>query len=193
MSMNTTVIAKAREYALSEIRNFGTPISVHFVLSEKKAIELAKKLNADLEIVKIGIVLMDLKLGQALKENRLSEHVKMSSEAAQEFLKKFDLDGEKKKKIINCIEAHHGKVSFICMEAEICANADCYRFIHPRGFFAYLTLLSGERGLGFNECLNQAESKLEEKHKILSLDICKQELEDYYQTLKKFVTEAKKV
>jgi hypothetical protein len=115
----------------------------------------------------------------------------MSSEAAQKFIKDFDLDKEKKEKIINCIEAHHGKVEFKCIEAEICANADCYRFVHPRGFFAYLTLL-GKRQVDFNECLNQVEYKLDEKHGILTLDICKKELEEYYQTLKKFIDDSRK-
>ena len=32
---------------------------------------------------------------------------------------------------------------------------------------------------------------MDEKHNILSLDICKEELEEYYKTLKKFITESK--
>lgn len=184
------LIQQSREYALSETEKYGTPIPVHFNLSEKKAVELAKKLNADETIASVGAMLMDLKLGQALKEQRLPEHVAMSSEAAKEFLEKFDLDNETKDKIINCIEAHHGKVGFKCIEAEICANADCYRFIHPKGFFAYLTLL-GKRNYNFEDCLNQAEMKMEEKNGILSLDICKTELEDYYKTLKRFIADAR--
>lgn len=82
------LIQESREYALSEIEKNGTPIPVHFNLSEKKAIELANKLNADETIVRVGIVLMDLKLGQALKEKRLPEHVSMSVEASKIFLEK---------------------------------------------------------------------------------------------------------
>ena len=101
------IIEESKKYALSEIDKFGTPISVHFEISEKKALELADKLKADKRIVQIGVCLMDLKLGQALKENRLSEHIQMSIEASKEFLEKFDLDRESTDKIINCIEAHH--------------------------------------------------------------------------------------
>lgn len=185
------IINEARKYAISEIEKYGTPIVTHFEISEKEAIKLAKNLNADGTIVKVGVYLMDLKLGQALKENCLQEHVAMSSEATKKFLKDFDLSKETKVKIINCIEAHHGSVEFKCIEAEICANADCYRFVHPRGFFAYLTLL-GKRYADFNECLNQAEMKMDEKYEILSLDICKKELEEYYQTLKKFINDSRK-
>ena len=184
------IIQEARKYALAEIEKFGLPSLVHFEISEKKAIELAEKLGADKEIVQTGVYLMDLKLGQAASENRIAEHVKMSVDAAKEFLQKFELDEISKTKILNCIEAHHGKVPFECLEAEICANADCYRFIHPKGFFLYLTIL-GKRNPIFLECLKSAEDKMDEKYAILSLDICKQELEEYYATLKKYIEDAR--
>ncbi|MDD5291331.1 MAG: hypothetical protein PHZ04_04450 [Patescibacteria group bacterium] len=183
------LIEKSKKYALSEIKKFGTPVLTHFEISEKKAIELASKLGADKTITRVGVYLMDLKLGQALKENKLAEHVQMSAEAAKEFLKKFNIDNLTMRKIINCIEAHHKNVPFECIEAEICANADCYRFIHPKGFFAYLTLL-GKRYDNFSDCLNQMEKKLEEKHNILSLEICKNELNEYYKIFKKFISDS---
>lgn len=189
--INMEIITAARTLALQEIEKYGTPPPILFEISKKKALKLAEQLNADKIIVSVGILLMDLKLGQALKENRLSEHVAMSVAGAKEFLEQFSIDGEMKSKIINCVEAHHKDVPFNCIEAEICANADCYRFIHPRGFFAYLSLLAGERGLDFPEILNQAEKKLDEKHAILSLKTCEQELEGYYQTFKKFLADAR--
>jgi hypothetical protein len=184
------IIEESEKYALSEMEKYGTPIPIHFNLSRQKAIKLAKKLNANEIIVEVGAILMDLKLGQALKEGRLSEHVSMSVEASRAFLEKFSLNQETEKKIINCIEAHHRQIEFSCIEAEICANADCYRFIHPKGFFAYLTLL-GKRHDQFSDCLNQAEMKLDEKNTILSLDICKDELSEYYSTLKRFIADSK--
>ncbi len=180
------VIEESKKYALSEIKKFGTPIPIHFEISEKKAIELADKLKADKKIVQVGVFLMDLKLGQALRKNKLSEHVQMSVEATKHFLKEFDLDEEFKDKIINCVEAHHRNVPFKCIEAEICANADCYRFLHPKGFFAYWALL-GTRYSDFTDCLNQVEKKMEEKYKILSLDICKDELSGFYNNFRELI------
>ncbi len=190
MNDSMKIIQEARKYAISEIEEFGTPMLVHFEISEKKAIELAEKLHADKTIVQVGIYLMDLKLGQALKENKISQHVQMSLDAANDFLESFDIDNDSKRKIANCIEAHHGTIPFSCIEAEICANADCYRFIHPKGFFAYLTL-SGKRNLSFADCLTASESKLDEKYGILSLDICKKELDEYHQTLKRYIAAAR--
>jgi hypothetical protein len=184
------IVQEARKLAVSEIEKYGLPHMIHFEISEKKAIELAEKLNADKTIIQIGVYLMDLKLGQAVHENKVAQHIQMSADAAKEFLNQFDIDSSSKEKILNCIEAHHGNVPFHSIEAEICANADCYRFIHPRGFFLYLTIL-WKRKPDFMDCLVEAEKKLDEKYGILSLDICKEELEAYYRTLKQYIDDAK--
>lgn len=186
---NMDIVQESKKLALSEIEKFKLPDLVHFEISEKKALELTDKLGADKKIVQIGIYLMDLKLGESFRNGSVSDHVQKGIDVAKKFLEEFDIDEISKKKIINCIEAHHGDVEFGCIEAEICANADCYRFIHPRGFFAYIALL-GKRFDSIDDCLRQAEVKLDEKKKILSLDICKEELDDYYKEFKKMIQES---
>lgn len=180
----------ARNLAVAEIEKYGLPHVIHFEISEKKAGELAEQLHADKKVVQIGIYLMDVKLGQAFQDDKVAQHVHMSADAAKEFLNKYNLDDLSQQKILNCIEAHHRDVPFVCIEAEICANADCYRFIHPKGFFLYLTIL-WKRKSDFLSCLLEAEKKLDEKYSILSLDLCKQELEPYYRTLKQYIADAR--
>jgi len=186
------IVQEARNYAVSELEKYGSPLSLHFEISEKKGVGLAEKLSADITIVSLGVYFMDLKLGEALKKDRLKEHIQMSVEAAKEFFITQPFGENPERKVINCIEAHHGEIPFLCPEAEICANADCYRFLHPKGFFAYLALLGG-RGNQFADCFRFAEEKLEEKHRILSLDICKQELEPHYIALKKLIAAAREL
>ena len=185
------ILKEAREYAVSEIDKYGFPTLINFEITEKEGLKLSKKIKADKNIVLLGVYLMDIKLGQAIKENKLSEHVKTGIEATREFLNKFELDEQLKQKVINCVEAHHKEIPFACIEAEICANADCYRFIHPKGFFANLTNL-GKRELDYSECLKKAEKKLDEKYSILSLEICKKELTRYYKIFKRFIEKARK-
>lgn len=43
------------------------------------------------------------------------------------------------------------------------------------------------------KALAQAEVKTDEKYATLSLDICKQELEPCYHTLKEYIAEARKI
>ena len=147
-------------------------------------------MSVDSNIVLVGHSLMDIKLGKAIKDNRLSEHVKMSSNRAKEFLNEFNLDKNIQDIIINCVEAHHGAIPFLCKEAEICTNADCYRFLHPRSFFIYLNALLSEDN-NINNCLKQIEYKIDEKYNILTLDTCKKELEPYYKEFKKMIKVAK--
>jgi len=184
------IVKKSRNFAISEIEKFGAPNLIHFEIAEKKAIQLAEKLNANKEIVQVGVYLMDVKLGQALKEGKLSQHVEMSSKASKKFLEQFNLDIVSKNQIINCVEAHHGTIPFGSIEAEICANADCYRFIHPKGFFLFLMML-GKRDLSLSDSLDMTEMKLDEKYSLLSLDFCKKELESIYKNLKDYIKMAR--
>jgi|TARA_B100002003_G_scaffold234486_1_gene248449 hypothetical protein len=184
------IIEKAREYALKEIELNKSPSIEFFDLANENGRKIAKTFEVDQNIVMLGTILMDLKIGECIKEGKIPEHIDRSSKAAQEFLNQFDLDEETKNKIVNCIEAHHGTKEYICKEAEICANADCYRFLHPKGVLTYLTIL-GKRFDNLNECLDQLEKKMEEKHNILSLDLAKEELEPYYQQFKELIKKAK--
>jgi hypothetical protein len=103
----TNLLQTTRAFAISEIEKYGLPTLFHFELGEQKALELAKKLNADSTIVQFGVYLMDIKLGQAFAEKRVAEHVQMSSEASKIFLQQFNLNDIYMNKILNCVEAHH--------------------------------------------------------------------------------------
>ena len=165
--------------ALQIARKNVPPCKNHLDISLVKGEMLAKEYNADIDLVLIGCVLMDIKLSEARKLNKISEHPTMASIFTKEFMKDYDLTNEEKDKIINCIEAHHGKVPYTCIEAEICANADCYRFIDPVGVFTFSGILA-KRTDDFIEQIKSLKYKLNEKHDILSLPKAKEELEDYY-------------
>jgi hypothetical protein len=184
------VIEQANAYALKEISLYGTPAKERFFLSNDKWQEVAQNLWADKNIVMLWTILMDLKIGECLKEGKLDEHITRSSQAAQEFLQQFDLSHDVLQKFIACIESHHGAEKYTCLEAEICANVDCYRFLHPRGFLAGIVLFGREEP-NLDAVLTLMDSKVDEKYNTLSLDICKQELEPYYQEFKKLITKSK--
>lgn len=115
----------------------------------------------------------------------------MSSDTTKSFFKDYKINNQDFAKIINCVEAHNGTIKFECIEAEICANADCYRFIHPKGVLSYLSTLA-RRSEYFQNNLNQLEKKLDEKYNIISLDLVKKELEPYYISFKQMIIESKK-
>ncbi len=162
------------------------PLPEHLEIAIKKGGELAKLYSANEDTVFIGICLMDIKLGEAIAEQKRQEHVKMAVDFATEFLKEYDISDAEKEDIINCIEAHHGKIPFQCIEAEICANVDCYRFLSPTGAFAHICSLASTFN-NLEDILLEQKRKMDEKYKILSLNKVKEDLEESYQMLNKLI------
>lgn len=176
--------------ARREIEEYGLPTPRHYKLSMDAGIKLATELGADVDLVRAGVALMDIKLGQCAKEGRQPEHVKVSAEFAAEILANMHIDSDTTTLLINCVEAHHGKVPFQSLEAEIVANADCYRFIHPRGVMSfYATVL--KRGNEHDAALKAVKAKLDEKEGILSLDAAKKDLDKYYEWFTDILTNGK--
>lgn len=182
------IIQKADEFALSEIEKFGLPTMLNYNLSNEKGLELAKESGADADIVSIGTRLMDIKLGEAFRQGRLKEHIEMGVNATKQFLLKFEIDERIKEKIIDCVKGHHG--GWVSKEAEVCANADCYRFLLLRNWLAFFNSL-GARNTTFEEDLAWAEKKADEKWDILSIEKCRNELERDYKLIKKIINKAK--
>ncbi|MBI4015390.1 MAG: hypothetical protein HY362_01585 [Candidatus Aenigmarchaeota archaeon] len=184
--MDPVEIAKAA--AIAEIKKHGLPSQLHLDLSLSKAIELAEELGADRLVVELGTILMDFKLGEATSLRKKEEHAELSVAAAEKLLHGL-LDSEKLGKVLACIKEHHLQ-SFSCIESEICANADCYRFLSPRGFLSFLHSL-GNRKMSFNDSIVYVEEKADEKWEILSLPQCKEELEPFYRQIEEFIRLAK--
>lgn len=111
--------------------------------------------------------------------------------ATKELLKEIDiLSDEQKENLIKCVEEHHGVDKFYSIESEIVCNADCYKFIHPKGVFDYCSIL-GRRFNNLSKELEQLEYKMDEKYNAMSLDIVKNELEPYYNSFKKLIAKTK--
>ena len=176
--------------ARDEINTFGLPTIRHYELSMEKGLELADRLNADRNLVKAGIALMDIKLGQSAKEGHQPQHVKYCVEFAEKLLKDLGVTGSDYDTLINCVAAHHGAIPFTSLEAEIVANADCYRFIHPRGVMSFHATVI-KRGNDHNAALKAVEAKLDEKYGIMSLDAAKQDLDGYYKMFKDILNTAR--
>ena len=141
--------------------------------------KLIKKYNVDKDIVLISFYLMDCKINEARIQGKRNEHAKMAVEYAEELLNNYNISDEDHKKIINCIAAHHKEVAFDFLEAEIVANLDCYRFIHPYGVFAYLNFLAKNND-DTKEIIRKCKNKMDEKYNNISLEDVRKDLEEFY-------------
>lgn len=173
-------LQQAKKLAYDEVERTGMPLKLHVDLACEVAKRLAKELGANADIVEVGTLLMDCMIGEAIKEGKLSEHVQMSLDKANELLEKSSLSNEEKENVRHCITEHHGVSKFYSLESEICANADCYRFTSTQGFAYAMRYL---REMPFEDLLKLLRNKVNEKWGVLSLDICKNELEGQHQTL----------
>jgi len=184
------VVENAKKLALTEIKKYGFPSEYNLNTSLNKAVGLAEELKVDVDIVKIGNYLMDVGLGKSFADGKVTNHIELGVRMANDFLEAFDFSEEIKAKIIACVREHHGVKKFSCLESEICANSDCYRFILPRNVLMIFHEIKGRMGKDFDGALEFVDRKLEEKWNILSLDICKKELEPHYRMFKELFRSA---
>ncbi len=186
------LIKKCDDFNKSEIQKYNPDMKFLYELSLDKGIKLAEIYKADVNIVKIAIAMMDSKLPEASYLKTPKKHIEMSSNATKEILSDIDfLNEDIKENIIKCVEEHHGTKEFFSIESEVVANADCYKFVHPKGFLYYSSML-GRRFHDFDKEIEQLNFKLNEKHNTISLDLVKEELEPYYQFFQKSINEAKR-
>ena len=187
------LVEKAESFNKEEIKKYKSDLEFLYNISYDAGIKLAKKYKADENIVRNALAMMDSKLPEAQHLGTQKEHISMSSSATKKLLEEATLLNDKEKEnIIKCVEEHHGIEKFYSIESEVVANADCYKFIHPKGVFYYSSML-GRRLHNFSKELEHLDFKLNEKHDTLSLPLAKEELEPYYQFFQKAINEARNI
>lgn len=185
------LIHKAVNFNLEEIRKYNPDMELLHEIAWNAGLRLAKEYSANENIVKISLALMDAKLPEASFKGLTKQHIAMSAEAAKEILQDTNcLTSYEKENIIKCIEEHHGAKKYFSIESEVVANADCYKFVSPKGVFYYASML-GRRFHDLKLELDQLDFKLNEKHNAISLEVVKRELEPYYKSFQNLLNEAK--
>ena len=186
------LLVKADNFNREEIKKYNPDIAFLHQIAVEAGIKLAKEYGADENVVRIAISMMDSKLHEASFLGMPKQHISMSVDATKEILKDVDfLTNDVKENIIKCVEEHHGVDKFFSIESEVVANADCYKFVHPKGFLYYLSML-GRRFHDFDKEIEQLNFKLNEKYNTISLPLVKEELEKYYEFFQKSINKLKK-
>lgn len=183
------VIKKARQFAYEQSDRYSAPPRFYIDLSADKGQWLAEKLGANKDIVLLGALLMDCQLGVALAEGRQAQHIEMSAKSAESLLSEFPgLEDKTRANMLDCVRQHHGVNQFSSLEAEICCNADCYRFTSIAGFVGGLRFT---RDMPLDELIKLLSAKADEKWNALSIDICKNELAPEYKLIKDLISKYK--
>lgn len=170
-----------------ELKKYNYDLEPMYDIALVEGKRLANLYHADEDIVLISLALIDAKLPEAVRLGNPKEHTKMGLVAAEEILKMVvDMPENVKTNILKCIEEHHGRDTYYSKESEVVANADCYKFLSPKGIITYISIL-GRRLNDFEKEWDQLEMKMDEKYAHLSLNIAKEELTDCYINFKKYL------
>lgn len=123
------MIEKVKEYVLQRIEEYKETSEDHYdywnehikyVYEESR--ELAKKYNADLEIVSIGVLLHDIALINKVGERK--DHHINGEIIAKEVLEDLNYDSEKMKRVLKCVYNHRSSKNAESIEETCVADAD---------------------------------------------------------------------
>lgn len=149
------------------------------------ACDMAKRLNADIQVVEISAYLHDI---TKITGERKNHHL-TGAKYAEDFLKKYDIEQEKVEQIKNCIKKHRGSSEFNreTIEEKIIATADAVAHIkHPLTlFYAWY----GRRQCQIDEGADGIMHKLERSWDKIEFEYVKKELEEEYNILIKMLKE----
>ncbi|MBU0708716.1 hypothetical protein KJ596_03115 [Patescibacteria group bacterium] len=180
-----SLIQKAKGFALSQAEEYGAPSPDNFEYINTVGQQLASQMGATKDIVLLATSLSDCMLGPAFKTGNLSQHISMAVEKANELILDFpEISNDEKENIIHSLKEHHGTDKFYSLEAEICCNADCYRFASVDGVIGGIRYV---REMPLDNLIDILSKKADEKWNALTLDICKNELEPQYKLIKQFL------
>lgn len=175
------IIEKIRKFVEEECRKptskYGfEPYEFHFIPMRNYAVELARKLNADLEIVEISAWLHDI---GSIIYGRENHHI-TGAKIAEEKLKEFGCLEEKIEKVKHCILCHRSSNGLKpkTIEGKIISDADGIdNFNNISGIFKAAFLYEG---LTQREAQISAKQKLERKWNKLYLKESKKLIKPKY-------------
>jgi len=156
---------------------------------------LGKKLNANLEVLKIASLLHDLGRKEE-KNNKIKEsHAEISANLAKLYLKSqsFHISDEELENILHCIKSHSfsNKIKPKTLEAKILSDADKLDAIGAIGLYRTIGYTIQNKG-NLNDVIKHLEEKILKIKDMLFLDISKRIAEKRHKIIMNFYDEIKK-
>jgi hypothetical protein len=144
-------------------------------IGEEKLIEFEKEYEVDHDALWIGAHIADMFISEAVKLGAMPQHVPMALDFAREIFKQNPAITDKQQKIIiEIIGTHHGgEQKFI--ESKIFKNADCFKFLEPKGVFNFFADIFNREQDGNEEeritkAIQAVMYKVEEKYSLVDLN-----------------------
>ncbi len=170
------LVEKSRQLMYKQTLKNKSPPWLLTELAIKKGKELSKKYKVNERLVLASLYLAHTVFSNVWKGKIQKNHTKLSAQFVKKYLDKWKVNQGQQKIILNSIEAHHGKIPTKSVVAEVVKNAECFKFVTVEGSLIWLYEL-GLRKVPFDEAVDKAIEKMEQKKKLLTLKDCKKEAE----------------
>lgn len=151
-------------------------------LGEEKLNQLLTRYpNHNSNALWIGAYLADMFITEAIQTGDITKHVPMALNYAKEIIAKEGIGEDDAQIIIELIATHHGGEQKH-LESKLFKNADCFKFLLPRGVFhIFSSYYKPNTPEGFAKGMQYAMFKVDEKFNLVDLDDeLKKEARDLY-------------
>lgn len=154
----------------------------HIKYVYEESISLAKKYNADEEIVKLGALLHDIALIK--KVGTKAEHHINGKIIAKEILTKYSYPKEKMERVLKCVYNHRSSKNAKSIEELCVADADV--LAHFDNIPMLFSLVFNERNISLDDARKRMKDYFEKDYNDLS-DKTKKDFEEKYKLICKIV------
>ncbi len=138
-------------------------------ITDKKLVELASKYPHNNDALWLGTYLADLFITEAKDTGDITKHIPMAIEYTKQLIIDEKIPDEMSGIIIELIETHHGGPQKY-IESKLFKNADCFKFLDPKGVFHIFSAFDDETEAGFKKAIEYTMFKVDEKYKLVDLD-----------------------
>lgn len=183
------IIEQIKNEVLSEITKYKENSDDHYDFWNehikyvyKESIELAKKYNADINIVSIGALLHDIALIKQVGDRK--DHHINGAKLAEEILNKYELKDELKARIIKCVINHRSSKNATSIEELCVCDADI--LAHFDNIPMLFNSAYNRNNVNLNEVRQWMLDCFEKDYNDLS-DRTKETFKDRYNLIKKIV------
>lgn len=171
--MRGNIVLAAKKFMLAQTKKNKVPAWPLTEIAVNKAKELFRyypKVNK--QVVLTALYLAHTHFGILRRQQR--GHSFKSAVLARKFLVKHNVAENFISKVINAIEAHHGHVPTVSLEAELMKNAEAFKFLTLAGALVMLHDC-GVRGWSYAKARTYTLFKMEQKYKLVTFPRCKKE------------------
>lgn len=139
-------------------------------IAEEKSKEILTRYSCNEDAFWIGFYCADMMIFEAKSKGNLNLHIPLAVEYFLQLKDKYSISEELSTIVLDIIETHHGGEQRT-IESKIFKNADCFKFLNPKGVFHIFGSFYKNSEESFKEAIEYTLYKVDEKYHLVDLDM----------------------